>query len=293
MSNYNPNQPPYFGSFGHSRTVRQDSEKFPDIETGKLYEKTTFSYSQNEQNTSLSPVTETPMYYAARNSNQDKYFLSDSPSHFQSYHPVPPGMPAPTLHHAISPIVNENNYPLQMQAMPHQSQLPLQQQQPYPFSYYPQVTHQAPVQQPYGSHYVYYQQPPQGYITGAPHSTGQLPVYMSGIIPGEMMLSARRKSKQSTTWSPKEDRLLRELKEVQKLGWREISAFFQDRTPNACQFRWRRIISGASAVPPVQRKSSSSEPKNHKRSESASSSEDDRDDNGNKKAQHSIEFLLN
>lgn len=52
-----------------------------------------------------------------------------------------------------------------------------------------------------------------------------------------------RKSKQSSTWSADEDKLLRELKEVQKLGWREISTFFHERTPNACQFRWRRIIS--------------------------------------------------
>lgn len=65
--------------------------------------------------------------------------------------------------------------------------------------------------------------------------------YLQGIsVPPEM----KRKSKQSTTWTPKEDKLLRELKEIQKLGWREIAGFFEDRTPNACQFRWRRIISG-------------------------------------------------
>lgn len=57
----------------------------------------------------------------------------------------------------------------------------------------------------------------------------------------------RRKSKQSSTWTQKEDKILRELKEVQKLGWREILTFFPDRTPNACQFRWRRIISGTNS----------------------------------------------
>ncbi|WEJ93748.1 hypothetical protein PSN45_001222 [Yamadazyma tenuis] len=55
-----------------------------------------------------------------------------------------------------------------------------------------------------------------------------------------------KKSKSSTTWTAKEDKLLRELKENQKLGWRDISTFFNDRTPNACQFRWRRIISSIS-----------------------------------------------
>ncbi|EGW33771.1 uncharacterized protein SPAPADRAFT_48888 [Spathaspora passalidarum NRRL Y-27907] len=52
----------------------------------------------------------------------------------------------------------------------------------------------------------------------------------------------KRKTKQLTTWTQSEDELLRGLKEVQKLGWREISTFFHERTPNACEFRWRRII---------------------------------------------------
>lgn len=54
----------------------------------------------------------------------------------------------------------------------------------------------------------------------------------------------RKKSKYSTIWTSKEDRLLRELKEVQRLGWREMSSYFEERTPNACQFRWRRLASG-------------------------------------------------
>ncbi|CAK9437564.1 uncharacterized protein LODBEIA_P19420 [Lodderomyces beijingensis] len=58
----------------------------------------------------------------------------------------------------------------------------------------------------------------------------------------------RKKPKQSTNWTSAEDKLLLELKEVRKLGWREISTFFHDRTPNACQFRWRRMISAVSPV---------------------------------------------
>ncbi|GMG30559.1 unnamed protein product [Ambrosiozyma monospora] len=50
--------------------------------------------------------------------------------------------------------------------------------------------------------------------------------------------------KSSTAWSPEDDRLLRILKEEQKLGWREISTHFPSRTLNACQFRWRRIVIG-------------------------------------------------
>lgn len=67
----------------------------------------------------------------------------------------------------------------------------------------------------------------------------QLPTvhnHISTVVP------SRRKPKQSITWSPKEDKLLRRLKEVEKLGWREISTFFHGRTPNACQFRWRRLV---------------------------------------------------
>ena len=57
----------------------------------------------------------------------------------------------------------------------------------------------------------------------------------------------QRKVKQSSTWTAPEDRMLRALKEVKKLGWREISTFFNGRTPNACQFRWRRIMSSLAA----------------------------------------------
>lgn len=51
-------------------------------------------------------------------------------------------------------------------------------------------------------------------------------------------------TKNPSSWDPKDDLLLRHLKEIKKLGWKEISQYFKDRTPNACQFRWRRLKSG-------------------------------------------------
>ncbi|ODQ79212.1 hypothetical protein BABINDRAFT_167738 [Babjeviella inositovora NRRL Y-12698] len=52
-------------------------------------------------------------------------------------------------------------------------------------------------------------------------------------------------SRTPSSWDPQDDLLLRHLKETQKLGWKEIAAHFSHRTPNACQFRWRRLRSGA------------------------------------------------
>ncbi|KAI3406928.2 hypothetical protein KGF56_000220 [Candida oxycetoniae] len=130
---------------------------------------------------------------------------------------------------------------------------------------------------------------------------------------------SRRKSKQSTTWSAKEDRLLRELKEVQNLGWRNISTFFQDRTPNACQFRWRRIYnavkgSSSSSSPPtlsssIQPASTISTPKytspslqsrnsmdstsSHQYSPRSGDGENGIVADEEKKSQHNIDFLLN
>lgn len=46
----------------------------------------------------------------------------------------------------------------------------------------------------------------------------------------------------SPAWSSKDDKLLRYLKEVKKLSWKEISKHFPSRTTNGCQFRWRRIL---------------------------------------------------
>lgn len=51
-------------------------------------------------------------------------------------------------------------------------------------------------------------------------------------------------SRTPSSWDPQDDLLLRHLKEHQKLGWKEIASHFAHRTPNACQFRWRRLRSG-------------------------------------------------
>ncbi|CCF60526.1 hypothetical protein KAFR_0K01720 [Kazachstania africana CBS 2517] len=51
-------------------------------------------------------------------------------------------------------------------------------------------------------------------------------------------------SKNPSSWDPSDDLLLRHLKEVKKMGWKEIAQYFENRTPNACQFRWRRLKSG-------------------------------------------------
>ncbi|EDO15530.1 hypothetical protein Kpol_479p18 [Vanderwaltozyma polyspora DSM 70294] len=50
--------------------------------------------------------------------------------------------------------------------------------------------------------------------------------------------------KNPSSWDPQDDILLRHLKEVKKMGWKDISKYFNNRTPNACQFRWRRLKSG-------------------------------------------------
>jgi hypothetical protein len=57
----------------------------------------------------------------------------------------------------------------------------------------------------------------------------------------------RKKPKTPRTpvsWDPEDDRKLIQLKEVEKLGWKQISTYFKKRTSHACQFRWRRLTSG-------------------------------------------------
>lgn len=129
----------------------------------------------------------------------------------------------------------------------------------------------APLGAPPQLHYVTYYPPPVYTSPTSSISTDQ-PIYF-GATQGPL---ERRKPKQSSTWSPKEDKLLRELKDVQKLGWREILTFFNDRTPNACQFRWRRIILGTTASG-VAAEASSAKLRGAI----------------NRKSHHSINFLLN
>lgn len=44
-------------------------------------------------------------------------------------------------------------------------------------------------------------------------------------------------------WDLQHDLLLRYLKENAKLGWKEISQYFNNKSSNSCQFRWRRLKS--------------------------------------------------
>lgn len=53
-----------------------------------------------------------------------------------------------------------------------------------------------------------------------------------------------------TSWDQLDDMLLMHLKDQQKLGWKEIASNFVNRTPNACQFRWRRLKLGNLKNPP-------------------------------------------
>lgn len=57
-------------------------------------------------------------------------------------------------------------------------------------------------------------------------------------------------SRTPTSWDALDDILLMHLKDQQKLGWKEIASNFTNRTPNACQFRWRRLKSGNLKNPP-------------------------------------------
>ncbi|KAI5957345.1 hypothetical protein KGF54_000273 [Candida jiufengensis] len=111
------------------------------------------------------------------------------------------------------------------------SQLPQQQfQQPPNQMYQPQ--HNYPTQHP---PYQFESQSQQ--------------IYQNPNFPQQPnLISLRRKSKQSTTWTPEEDALLRYLKEELKYGWSRISSYYGgSRSSFACQFRWRRIISAERA----------------------------------------------
>lgn len=61
---------------------------------------------------------------------------------------------------------------------------------------------------------------------------------------------AKNFSRTPTSWDAQDDVLLMHLKDTQKLGWKEIALHFHNRTPNACQFRWRRLKSGNLKNPP-------------------------------------------
>lgn len=171
-------------------------------------------------------------------------------------------------------------------------------QQHIPFGYqYPLYYGKMPVNQ-YPNHPAPASNQPQVLQTGYYPTNPQVPPqYISGVAPSQLPFYYynninEKKSKLSTTWTAKEDKLLRELKENQKLGWRDISTFFSDRTPNACQFRWRRIISSINKEPETKSRSSSiSSISLHSRSSSLSSSSST--PVINKKSHHSINYILN
>lgn len=72
----------------------------------------------------------------------------------------------------------------------------------------------------------------------------------TGSIPGTGPNGAKTFSRTPTSWDAEDDVLLMHLKDQQKLGWKEIASHFNNRTPNACQFRWRRLKSGNLKNPP-------------------------------------------
>ncbi|KAL7267268.1 hypothetical protein RUND412_010154 [Rhizina undulata] len=69
----------------------------------------------------------------------------------------------------------------------------------------------------------------------------------NGNTSDEYDVLGRKKPKTPRTpmsWDPQDDILLKQLKEEQRLGWKEIATHFPGRTSHACQFRWRRLASG-------------------------------------------------
>ncbi|KAK6200197.1 uncharacterized protein RJT21DRAFT_41822 [Scheffersomyces amazonensis] len=79
----------------------------------------------------------------------------------------------------------------------------------------------------------HHQSPDENNVGGSPTSGG-----------------AKNFSRTPTSWDAEDDILLMHLKDQQKLGWKEIASHFNNRTPNACQFRWRRLKSGNLKNPP-------------------------------------------
>lgn len=77
-------------------------------------------------------------------------------------------------------------------------------------------------------------------------SGSQSPNESAGSTPN----TAKNFSRTPTSWDAEDDILLMHLKDQQKLGWKEIASNFTNRTPNACQFRWRRLKSGNLKNPP-------------------------------------------
>lgn len=146
-----------------------------------------------------------------------------------------------------SPVQQFQNYTLSPGYVQHIHQQP-QLVQPMP--YHPQAgyipTHSTTTNNsiPHGYQQITPSNSPISYITTAPNYNYHQPRH--GIISSQAGKFKIHKSststRQSNAWSANDDELLKYLKEVKNLGWREISTYFQNRTANGCQFRWRRIV---------------------------------------------------
>ncbi|CAI5756199.1 unnamed protein product [Candida verbasci] len=235
-----------------------------------------FIDSPYRTSSSMSTNSSVPVkYYSNQNQNQNQnqgqgQGQIPTPPHSQLIHCQPSSIAPPPPPPPPQQILPLPNYHYQ-----------LQQQQPI---YYPQ-----PIQ------YAHQQQQPIYVPAYNNKNNNYNPSDQAHFFNQQRYSPIRRKSKQSTTWSPKEDKLLRELKEIQKLGWREISTFFHDRTPNACQFRWRRIISSENAAKEIINNDKVEEmyqEQQEKEQEQQQEQEHDLEQDHQKK-QHSITFLLN
>lgn len=149
-----------------------------------------------------------------------------------------------------SPVQQYQNYTLspgfvqQIQAQP-------QLAQPMPYhpqtGYIPANTTTIPTI-PHGYQQITPSNSPISYITTAPNYNYHQPRHAGATHnissqAGKFKIhKSSSTARQSNAWSASDDELLKYLKEVKNLGWREISMYFQNRTANGCQFRWRRIV---------------------------------------------------
>ena len=223
------------------------------------------STPSSSSTSSSQPIQTPPQPIPTYSTNQYVYYQQPQPQPQQAQQ-FPPG---------------QYVYYQQQQQPP--SAAPAQQQQQYIIQQQQQQQQQQ-TNNPYYQQIRYQQHQQLQQVNQTLHTA-----YHPHLLPPHIITSQniRRKSKQSTTWSPKEDKLLRELKEVQKLGWREISTFFHDRTPNACQFRWRRIISS------VTGNTSTLNITRNNHTTSSSNSSNGTSGKSVKGSGHSINFLLN
>lgn len=166
------------------------------------------------------------------------------PEHSKEPYPSYPKQPSTPVYMPPSPVYQMPSPPLsqhhyqhqQPQHQPHQyyqSQLEQQQQQHQPQNQQYHIQHQQQI--PQVSLPVLYQLQ----TSGAPQGT------TTTSLSAAAAAAIKSLPKQASAWSPEDDKLLRYLKEDRKLGWRDVATYFPRRTPNACQFRWRRIVSAS------------------------------------------------